>query len=94
MNQILSLIFMLFRGTVLEPIATKLQADLAAGKITVDEGADLVDLAEPLLEVAFPKNVPEFQLGKAIVDAGAKYYDAKKAQSPTPTPVAAKSIPA
>jgi hypothetical protein len=97
MNDVVKVVALLFRGTMYEPIANALEAGLANGTMTVDEGKDLVDTAAPIVEQMFPNEKPEVELGKAILDAAATYYDAKKAQkaaaaappAPAPTPAPA-----
>jgi len=81
MNDALRIVLLLMKGTALEPIANSLESGLQDGRITVDEGKDLVNAAAPIAKQYFPKDEPEINLAQDVLNAGAKYYDAKKAQA-------------
>ena len=88
-----TLVLALLKGAPfgLGDFATKLEADLAAGKISADEIPGLVEAIAPAAEQFFPKNAPEIGLAVDIAAAVDKYIALKKAAAPTPATAAPKA---
>jgi hypothetical protein len=67
----------LLKGTQFEPLASTLEASLADGRVTLDEGFDIEVKVAELAEKFFPADIAECELAKDLGTIFKKYFDAK-----------------